>query len=188
MKVRHLPRKPGESGKDEGRSHRPQRADDVKRSPTQNFDPGTPLPRPQVGALCWRMAASGLEVLLVTSRETGRWVIPKGWPQDDLTYEEAARREAWEEAGVKGEAGQCLGFYAYDKILNRGQEPVPLPCVVAVYALQVTGRAKAYPEVRQRRTRWFARDKAARKVEEPALRDLIAAFDPDALAPSAAAP
>ena len=71
----------------------------------------------QVGALCWRLHKWRVQVLLVTSRDTGRWVLPKGWPMAGKTAEAAAAREAWEEAGVEGLVqAQSIGRYCYDKI------------------------------------------------------------------------
>ncbi|MGQ0564295.1 MAG: NUDIX hydrolase [Gemmobacter sp.] len=154
---------------------------DVKRSPVQSFRPEGPSePRTQCAALCWRRVQGHIEVLLVTSRETGRWVIPKGWPIEGLPPTAGAAREAWEEAGVKGEIGaECLGVYSYDKVLDRdGAVPTSLPCVVAVYPMQVTAMRKEFPEADERRTKWFSPEKAARKVLEPELAVLIAGFDP----------
>jgi 8-oxo-dGTP pyrophosphatase MutT (NUDIX family) len=155
---------------------------DVKRSPALSFRPEGPCePRTQCAALCWRRTEGRIEVLLVTSRETGRWVIPKGWPIDGLPETEGAAREAWEEAGVQGEIGAaCLGVYSYDKVLDRaGEAPQAVPCVVAVYPMQVTTLRKDFPEATERRTKWFPQDKAARKVLEPELAALIAGFQPD---------
>lgn len=133
--------------------------------------------RTQYGALCWRHGAEGVEVLLITSRDTGRWVIPKGWPIDTLTPEASAAREAWEEAGVEGATDpHCLGLYGYDKGI--GVERLPLPCRVAVYPLQVAALARRFPEHKQRRRKWFSPEKAARKVAEPELQALLAAFTP----------
>jgi len=110
--------------------------------------------------------------LLITSRDTGRWVIPKGWPMDGLCPHEAAKAEAWEEAGVKGEiANDSIGLYSYDKMMGPA---APLPCVVAVYALRVTGLADRFPEAKQRQRKWFSADKAARLVAERDLRTLLA--------------
>lgn len=135
--------------------------------------------RTQFGALCWRTSRGRTEVLLVTSRETGRWVIPKGWPITGLEPAEVAAREAWEEAGAKGSAGpHCLGFFTYDKVLDRAADPVEVPCVVAVFPMRVTHRDKVFPEVRERRVKWFTPDRAATKVDEPELQTLIAGFTP----------
>lgn len=134
-------------------------------------------PRTQYGAICWRLrGGGGLEVLLVTSRETGRWVIPKGWPIRNLSPEASAAREAWEEAGVKGQPGpHCLGIYSYEKGVGKPTGPrVYHPCVVAVYPLEVGHIAKSWPEAGERKRKWFSPKKAARKVAEPELQALLA--------------
>lgn len=133
--------------------------------------------RTQFGALCWRIQRGRTRIMLVTSRDTGRWIIPKGWPMPGLTPEACALQEAWEEAGVKGLAAPaCLGLYPYDKVLGPDRS---VPCVVAVYGVKVTRLRGHFPEHRERRRAWFTPAKAALKVEEPALRDLIATFLPD---------
>lgn len=134
--------------------------------------------RTQYGAVCWREGAAGPEVLLITSRDTGRWVIPKGWPIKGLPPEGSAAREAWEEAGVEGKPDpRCIGLYSYDKLLDKPKGPqVQVPCVVAVYALKVNKLANSFPEAGQRRRKWFSPKKASGKVAEPELRDLLAAL------------
>src|SRR3954453_11310273 len=79
-------------------------------------------PRPQIGALPFRFDDEGqLRVMLITSRETRRWVIPKGWPMRGLKPHRAAEREAYEEAGLKGHIGKAsVGVYEYAKRLDRG--------------------------------------------------------------------
>jgi 8-oxo-dGTP pyrophosphatase MutT (NUDIX family) len=135
---------------------------------------GDGLDMDQIGALCWRLHRGKVEVLLVTSRDTGRWVIPKGWPMTDRSGAEAAATEAWEEGGAKGTVTEApLGVFLYDKVLKPG---VLLPCRVAVYPLRVTKLADSFPERKQRRRKWFATAKAARKVAEPTLRDMLAAL------------
>ena len=78
-----------------------------------------PPTRVQYGALPYRLDDDGsVEVLLVTSRETKRWIIPKGWPIKGLKPSKAAAREAYEEAGVRGRiAGRAFGHYVYEKLL-----------------------------------------------------------------------
>ena len=94
-----------------------------------------PKPRRQFGALPYR-ANGEVEVLLVTTRETGRWVIPKGWPMVGKTPRAAAAREALEEAGVVGKAGRRrLGAYNYPKVLKSGATVV---CRVTVFPLLVS--------------------------------------------------
>jgi 8-oxo-dGTP pyrophosphatase MutT (NUDIX family) len=125
----------------------------------------------QYGALCWRLHRGKVEVLLITSRDTGRWVIPKGWPMKGMTPSQAAAREAWEEAGVQGEAEAVqLGSFTYDKTM--APKP-PIACAVEVFPLRVKEMKSRFPERKQRRRKWFAAEKAARKVAEVGLRALI---------------
>lgn len=130
----------------------------------------------QYGALCWRQGSEGVEVLLITSRDTGRWVIPKGWPMPGLAPEAAAAQEAWEEAGVEGQINPlCIGRYGYQKCLTVSST---VPCAVAVYGLRVAALAKSFPEVKERRRKWFPLQEAATLVAEPELRTIISHFIP----------
>lgn len=130
--------------------------------------------RQQYAALPWCETKAGVEILLITSRETRRWVIPKGWPMITLAAHDAAAQEAWEEAGVRGEIGDTpLGAFRYRKRMKSGP---PQRCRVDVYPLAVTVEAKDWPEKRQRQRRWVPALEAARMVEEPGLRLLIESF------------
>ena len=132
--------------------------------------------RTQFAALCFRVKNGKLRLLLVTSRRSGRWIVPKGWPMDGKTPHEAAVQEAWEEGGVTGKpAGGCLGVYSYRKD-RRGKDD--LSCLAMLYPVKVTSLAKVYPEAKERKRRWVSRKKAARLVAEPELARLILEFDP----------
>lgn len=125
----------------------------------------------QVGALCWRLHKGRVQVLLVTSRDTGRWVLPKGWPMAGKTAEAAAAREAWEEAGVEGLAqAQSIGRYCYDKIRPNA---VPLLCCVDVFPLRVRRLKSDFPEHKQRRRKWFSAVEAASLVAEAELATML---------------
>lgn len=132
-------------------------------------------PLKQVAALPFRIGADGqLEVLLITSRDTGRWVIPKGWPMIGRKAHRAAEREAYEEAGLKGEiAANPVGWYHYEKRLECGSA---LPCKVRVYPLQVKAQHDRWPEREQRILRWFLPEEAAQLVQEDELQRLLAGF------------
>jgi 8-oxo-dGTP pyrophosphatase MutT (NUDIX family) len=125
----------------------------------------------QVAALPFRISEAGnLEVLLVTSRETQRWLIPKGWPMKGKKPHEAAAQEAVEEAGVEGEISRKpLGRYSYWK---RKSDHFQL-CQVDVFGLSVQRQLKNWRERGQREARWFDVAEAADRVLEPALADLI---------------
>lgn len=125
----------------------------------------------QYGALCWRMHRGKVEVLLITSRDTGRWVIPKGWPIAGRSPSQAAAREAFEEAGVEGRVSSAgLGLFNYRKVLSPKQS---IACKVEVFSLRVAKLVTKFPERHERRRKWFAAEKAARKVIEPELRALL---------------
>ena len=94
---------------------------DVKQRKLELNEDGKKGVRTQFGALCWRRHEGEIQVLLITSRRTRRWIIPKGWPQHQTTPVKAAAAEAWEEAGVEGRAkATCLGIYSYNKDLDEG--------------------------------------------------------------------
>lgn len=132
-------------------------------------------PRTQYAALPWRKRDDGaVEMLLITSRESRRWVIPKGWPMKDMAPEDAAAQEAYEEAGVTGKAGhKTLGVYHYDKRLRSGR----LQHVrVMVYPLEVRKVSDIWPEMVERERLWSSPAEAASLVDEPELRTLLAEF------------
>lgn len=133
-------------------------------------------PGVQYAALPYRWA-DGLQILMVTSRETRRWVIPKGWPMARKKPHAAAAREAMEEAGVTGKVRKsALGAYHYPKRLKTGED---LTCWVNVYPLEVARQLKRWPEKGQRTAQWFTPEAAAQAVNEPSLANLILAFAED---------
>lgn len=128
-------------------------------------------PLKQVGALCVCEAADEKPlILLVTSRDTGRWVIPKGWPAKRLKRHEAAAREAMEEAGVAGKvANKPIGNYHYVRPHPSGDQLHD----VSVYVIAARVAFDHWPEDSERKRGWFSVSSAARRVAEPDLRRLI---------------
>jgi uncharacterized protein len=141
----------------------------------------------QFGALPFRDEPDrGLQLLLVTSRDTGRWVIPKGNPLPRRQGHETAVQEAYEEAGVEGAISQVpIGHYVYEKRRRRGDT---VEAAVTIYPLRVTRQHYNWPERNQRTVRWFSPRKAALSVDEPELKALLLAFDPSAPGFAAAHP
>jgi 8-oxo-dGTP pyrophosphatase MutT (NUDIX family) len=75
---------------------------------------------------------AALEILLVTTRRSRRWIIPKGWPIKGLKPPKPAAREAFEEAGVRGKvAMKSVGVFNYDKLL--AENGIPVNCGVRVF-------------------------------------------------------
>jgi 8-oxo-dGTP pyrophosphatase MutT (NUDIX family) len=129
----------------------------------------------QVAALCWRASHKhALEVLLITSLNSKRWIIPKGWPEPELGPAENAAREAFEEAGVMGKISPApIGSYHYLKERKGGGG---IPCRVEVFALAVTKQVDDWPEKNSRELVWLPLDEAAARIAEPSLRQLIKDF------------
>jgi len=130
----------------------------------------------QYAALPYRIAQEDqLNILLITSRGTGRWVLPKGWPDGDETGPQAATREALEEAGVLGriEPAHALGFYHYQKGLKDGSA---VTCRVTVFGLKVENFAGEFREKGRRALRWCSPTHAAEIVDEPELAHLLRCF------------
>ena len=125
----------------------------------------------QVAAIPVRRQDDGkLEVLLVTSRETRRWIVPKGWPWPEVSDHEAAAAEAWEEGGVRGRIlPDKLGTFSYDK----RRDGILLTVDVVVYVLEVTEEEHTWPEMEERQRAWFSPAAAAKAVMEPELKALL---------------
>lgn len=125
----------------------------------------------QTGALPWRHNDDGIDVLLVTGRNSGRWMIPKGWPMRGTCLAEAAAQEAFEEAGVRGRIdGVPLGSFRHVK---RHLMVGPLEVCIVVHALAVEHELPAWPEDAQRVRRWFSLDEAAAVVRSKQLGKMI---------------
>ncbi len=126
----------------------------------------------QYGALPYRRNDGvRMEVMLVTSRETRRWIIPKGWPHKGRAPHRSAAREAYEEAGVVGRVRRrSLGSFSYEKRLAIGGIVV---CKVHVFALEVRRQSRKWPERHQRKVKWLSPGQAAKAVKEPMLAKII---------------
>lgn len=134
--------------------------------------------RQQYAALCFRAAAQGegIEILVVTSRDSGRWIIPKGWPMKDKKPHEAAAIEAFQEAGIRGKVRKKpVGSYTYLKLMDDGDV---VPCIVDVFQIEATELADKFKEKGERRLAWVSPDEAARRVREIELKSLLVEFKP----------
>jgi 8-oxo-dGTP pyrophosphatase MutT (NUDIX family) len=128
----------------------------------------------QVAALCWRGEPAHPEVLLITSLNTKRWILPKGWPMDGMTLAESAAREAFEEAGVEGRVSATpVGNYPY---LKEKKDGGAMACSVDVFAMEITGQAADWLEKGTRELVWLPLEQAAAKVTEPGLRQILQDF------------
>ena len=140
--------------------------------------------RRQYAALPVRLTADGQpQILLVTSRGSQRWIIPKGWPMRKRSPSQAAAREAYEEAGLEGEieTERPIGSYRYAKRLGNGNTT---QVEVSIFILRVTRQLEAWPEQAERQTCWFDPVAAAEKVEEPELAAILRQIRIDADGPT----
>ena len=130
----------------------------------------------QVAALPLRVVSKNrLEILMITSRETKRWVVPKGWPMEGRTDWQAAAEEALEEAGVTGSVlKKSVGSYRYTKI--RKDQP-DLPCDVSLFPMLVKEEMLRWKEMHERKRKWFSLSSAAKRVWEKELRSLLRNLD-----------
>lgn len=140
-------------------------------TPAGNGHPGR---RVQYAALPYRVRADDtVEVRLITSRETRRWVLPKGWPIKGMSPARAAARETYEEAGLIGAvAREAIGMYTYEKRIGLRS----ILCDVLVFPLKVKRHLRKWPERSQRVGFWFTVESAAAAVQEPELSALILSF------------
>lgn len=128
----------------------------------------------QYAALPYRLQGGDVQIMLITSRRTRRWIIPKGWPMAGLKPQEAAAREAAEEAGIVGQvAERPIGSYRYIKRL-KGERALPVQ--VIVFPFRVDDQIAAFREEGQRMLRWLGYQEAASRIAEPSLQRLIRDF------------
>lgn len=128
-----------------------------------------------MAALPYRIEPDGsARILLITSRETRRWVVPKGNPIRGLDPHQAAAHEAFEEAGISGiPCPSPIGTYSYKKRRALGRLRT---AKVRVFPLAVTTQLDIWPEQHERETRWFSPAEAAEAVDEPELKAILASF------------
>jgi 8-oxo-dGTP pyrophosphatase MutT (NUDIX family) len=131
----------------------------------------------QYGVVAWKKDEDGAPLLLlITSRDTGRWVVPRGNPIAGLPPHRSAAQEAWEEAGVRGPVDEApVGEYRYRKTRRLG---FGLRARVVLFPLAVEKEAERWPEAEQRTRRWFSPAEAADAVIERSLKTLLAEFRP----------
>lgn len=127
----------------------------------------------QSAALVYRWTQNGPRMILVTSKGTRRWVVPKGGIKPGRKPHESAAEEAFEEAGVAGRISRsCIGVYGYRKANHR----FGAHCMVRVYPMKLTAQLANWPERKQRRREWVAFDVAAVRVRERDLKKIIQSF------------
>lgn len=132
-------------------------------------------PLVQTAALPWRCTSDGkVEILLITGRTSGNWLVPKGWPMRGKSMAEAAAQEAFEEAGVEGRI-EADPIGRFDHVKQHGVLG-PVEVSVLLHPLEVERELPEWPEHNERTRRWFAIADAPGAVASPGLGRLIARF------------
>jgi 8-oxo-dGTP pyrophosphatase MutT (NUDIX family) len=127
--------------------------------------------RHQYAALPVRHVDGRPEVLLITSRDTGRWIVPKGWPEKGMAPCEVAEMEAFEEAGIRGTVAQApVASYRYDKVLPRNRS---VAVDVDVFLLAVDEQLDSWPEMRERRREWVSAAEAAMRISDSGMKGVL---------------
>jgi 8-oxo-dGTP pyrophosphatase MutT (NUDIX family) len=125
----------------------------------------------QSGVVPFRLEKGKVQILLVTSRSRKRWVIPKGIIEPDLSPQESAQKEAYEEAGVSGKiCGEAVGTYTYNKWGGT--------CTVKVFLLEVEKTLEDWSESYFRTREWMSVEEAVKRVDETELKEIIRDFIP----------
>lgn len=125
----------------------------------------------QTGVICLREGPQGFEVLLVRTLDTGRWIIPKGWPMDGKTLGEAAEIEAWEEAGATGR--MIPEEFARIPSNKRRNDGLEVPTDLAIFVMTATELTDDYPEAGKRERKMWPIDLAVRRADVEALGEVI---------------
>lgn len=119
----------------------------------------------QAGVIAHRRNGSGLEILLVTSRSSGRWIIPKGNIEADLGPRDSAAMEAFEEGGIRGYVHpRPIGVYDHGNDASR-----PL----LVFRMEVHQELPDWPERLERQRQWVTPKDAMSAIDEDGLKELI---------------
>ena len=131
----------------------------------------------QVAAIPFKYENDCLKILLLTTRKKRKWIVPKGWPVDGLSFNESAKKEAMEEAGVRGSISkEPIGDFIHNKTISKGQKT---PCKVITYSLLVTDQLLNWKEQKERSRRWCSISKAAERVSNRGLSKMLRIISED---------
>jgi len=116
----------------------------------------------QSGVIPYRKKQGKIEVMLITSRNKGRWIIPKGVIEPDLNPRTSAAKEAFEEAGVQGDVhSKLLGVYKHRKWGD--------VCTVQIYAMKVRKIHRKWDET-DREREWLSLKDALKRLQKDDLK------------------
>lgn len=109
------------------------------------------------------------KVVLINARGSNRWIIPKGSIEWELSAQDSAAKEAFEEAGIKGEVSQEeIGTYSYEKLGGRYK--------VRLYFMEVSKLKDKWDEDYFRKRKLVSPKQAIKKVVPAAVSKIMAKF------------
>jgi 8-oxo-dGTP pyrophosphatase MutT (NUDIX family) len=120
----------------------------------------------QSGVIPYRRKDGELQILLITSLKSKRWILPKGYIEFNLSPFESAKKEAYEEAGVTG-ANETVEVGSLKK-----KRPIGL-CNIIIYSMEVLEVLDDYPEKDLRKRKWFSVKEAAESISFPEVSEMI---------------
>lgn len=120
----------------------------------------------QSAVIPYRLSKNGLEVLLITSLRKKHWIVPKGYIEFNLTPFESAKKEAYEEAGVLGSNETIeVGTFKLNKSVGT--------CLIKVFTMEVHEMLEDYPEINDRKRKWFTPEEASGAIAIPEIGQMI---------------
>jgi 8-oxo-dGTP pyrophosphatase MutT (NUDIX family) len=112
---------------------------------------------------------AGDMVVLVTSRSSGHWIIPKGYVEKGMTPAESAAKEAWEEAGITGKVQlDEIGTYHYRRSSGI--------YAVKVFPLEVESLLDQWQEMHVRQRKLVTPAEALELIFHDELRTIVAEY------------
>jgi len=120
----------------------------------------------QSAVIPYRISKKGLEILLITSLKKKNWIVPKGYIEFNLTPFESAKKEAYEEAGVLGSNETLeVGSFKLEKPIGH--------CMIKVFTMEVYEVLEDYPEINDRKRKWFTPEEAVEAISIPEIAEMI---------------
>jgi len=124
----------------------------------------------KIGAIPFKITDKGLSILFVTSQTRGRWILPKGNLKKNESKKKACKREAFEEAGVKG---KVLKDFPMTVVIGKSQKKKIEQELVTYFPLLVHKNENVWPEIKDRKRLWVPLEEAKSIVEDDDFLQLL---------------
>ena len=105
----------------------------------------------KIGAIPFDIKNDRIALLFVTSQGRGRWILPKGKLKKGESHKQACKREAFEEAGVKG---FLIDDAPLTNLITKSTKDGTIDVAVTYYPLYVEEQFEEWPENGKRQRHW----------------------------------